>query len=528
MKSSSAIYINVVKLPNQLKLDYTLIKNNNIIKNDQASFLVYDETMTKDIFFKLEALQKENTNHYISTILNHKEQYICKNDELSKYNTNDYEFVQLYNKTSVVAPKSIIFETKHYFEKSGLDYLFSPYQILTHYILDNPSKSNMLVLIISNIVYIMITDASSNPIYYDIKELTPFDEIKNSQFYDDEIKGQQLFDEIYFFELQEIIKVVLEQFYATTPESFIEKINILYTLKQLDNSSIESFKEEYMMDVSYHLISLDSYMYELANSKTSKKSFITPRKKTSSIDKYLWIGAACVASVATAYILFSFYNNKAQEEVIAKTEQIKQAQVPNVTLTNHIAKNTSIINLIKEIFDSIPYNTVLNEFILDSNDSIIVGEFLEKDSFVKLIKPNMLALYEESIIRFDEENGTNSPIFIGVIKNSTRLAPTNTQNPTTNYKQTSFSYTMMNDSIKHLSTQDSQIVYLKSETQDNITKNIFELNLRIKSPQELFDFIDRINTQDYSITIQYPIRMVKESTTNDINVKMYLSFNQAI
>ena len=162
----------------------------------------------------------------------------------------------------------------------------------------------------------MITDTSSNPIYYVIKELTPFNEIKNSQFYDDEIKGQQLFDEIYFFELQEIIKEILEEFYATTPESFIERINILYTLKQLDNSSIESLKEEFMMDVSYHLISLDNYMYELANSKTSKKSFIAPRKKTSSTDKYIWIGAACVASVATAYILYSFYTNKDRKSVV--------------------------------------------------------------------------------------------------------------------------------------------------------------------------------------------------------------------
>lgn len=281
MKSSSAIYINVIKLPNQLKLDYKLIKKNSIVKTEQASFLVYDETMTKDILFKLESLQKEDKNCYISTILNTDEQFICNNDELSKYNSNEYDFISLYNKTTIVTPKNTVFETKHYFEKSGIDYIFSPYQILTHYILDNPAKNNVVILIIANIVYIMITDSNASIIYNVIKKLTPFDDIKNSQFYDDEIKGQKLFDEIYFFELQDIIKEVLEEFYAKNPKSdFLEKINILHTLKQLDNDEIVTLKETFAMDVSYHPISLDNYIYELVNSKNNKKSFISPRKKS--------------------------------------------------------------------------------------------------------------------------------------------------------------------------------------------------------------------------------------------------------
>ncbi|QOG12670.1 hypothetical protein [Arcobacter sp. FWKO B] len=529
MKSSSAIYINIIKLPNQLKLDYKLIKNNNILKSDQASFLVYDETMTKDILFKIQALQKENKHNYISTLLNTKEQFICSDAELSNFNPIEYDFVKLYNKNNVVTPKNVVFETKHYFDKSGLDYIFSPYQILTHYLLDNPSKNNVLVLIISNIVYIMITDEISTSIYTSINELTPFEEIKHSKFYDDEIKAQVLFDEIYFFELQEILKSVLEEFYTKYGKSFIEKINILYTLKQLDTTKIEALKEEFMMDVSYHHISLENYMYELANSKTTKKSFILPRKKPANLETIGWISAASMATIGTLYLIYNFYNTPVNIPQSTSTEQTIQTTdiTKNIILPNHISQNNTVSSLIQELFSTIPYNVVLKELIVNSDGSILVCDFLEKDLFVKLLKSEMLKYYEDSSIRFDDEESI-LPIYTGIIKNTSAkyVAPSQ---PIQNleYKQTSFSYTLMQDTIQPVLPENSQLIYVKTYLENGFSKNLFELNLEIQTPSEFFELIEKINSLNYSVTVESPIRFVKENDVEHINLKIYISFNQS-
>lgn len=528
MKSSSAIYINVIKLQNQLKLDYKVIKNNNIVKTEQTSFLVYDETMTKDIVFKLEALQKENKNSYISTILNTDEQAIINNDELSKYPSSEYDFVALYNKTTIVTPKNNVFEIKHYFEKSGIDYIFSPFQILTHYILDNPAKNNMAVLIIANIVYIMITDSNASIIYGVIKKLTPFDDIKNSQFYDDEIKGQKLFDEIYFFELQDIIKEVLEEFYAKNPNSnFVEKISILYTLKQLDNAEIDSLKDTFATDISYHPISLDNYIYELVNSKNNKTSFITPRKKQSSYENLFWLGSAVAATIITTYLVYDFYITKNETQKEQQTQVVKE-EIIKSDLSDHISKNTYVNTIIQDLFNIIPYNVVLNEVIIDNNDSILVCDFLEKDTFVKIIQPEILKIYDFTDVVFDETNQQNSPVIIGVIKNSNLTLQKQYQDKAYSYTKTSFSYTMMQETIKSVMNESWGIVYIKTTSNNQINSNLFEITMTIKSPKEFMDFIDKINTLPYSITIEHPVKFIKNNQTGMIDMKFHLSFNQSI
>lgn len=527
MKSNSATYINVVKLPNQLKVDYKVIRNGNIIKSDQASFLTYGDAMTQEILFKLESLQKEDKYNYVSTILNSSEQFICPNNQISKYNESQYDFIELYDKTTIVTPKNVVFETKHFFEKSGIDYIFSPFQVLTHHILDTPVKNNMVALIIANIVYIMITDSTSTIIYNSIKKLTPFEEIKNSNFYDDDIKGQKLFDEIYFYELQDIIKEVLEEFYNTKENSFVEKISILYTLKQLDNNEIKVLEDTFGVNVSYHMVSLDNYMYELANSKRAKKSFILPRNKRNIKSEYLlWIGSAAAASLATVYLVYSMYTPKINQQKEQSSQmQVEKQELLRVLLPDHISRNLYVNSEIKKIFDSIPYNVVLNEVVLDSKDSIIVCDFLEKDTFVKQIKPIMLDMYENSTIVFNNEDENISPILIGVIKNTNLKI--NNDLKFSSYNNTTFSYTLMQDSLKNILDPNSQIIYYKSDIKDDIQQNLFEIILKVSSPQEFYNFVDKLNALDYSVSIEYPIRFVKDSQDNSIDVKFHLSFNQS-
>ncbi|NLO17747.1 MAG: hypothetical protein GX118_06105, partial [Arcobacter butzleri] len=96
----------------------------------------------------------------------------------------------------------------------------------------------------------------------------------------------------------------------------------------------------------------------------------------------------------------------------------------------------------------------------------------------------------------------------------------------TSYKQTSFSYSMMQDIIKKTIDPKWQIIYIKTENKDNFNSHIFELNINLEDPSYLFELIDNINELPYSISIVHPIKMVKNPQTKLIDIKIYLSFNQ--
>lgn len=521
MRSNQAVYINIIKYPNQLKLDYKHIKNGSILKADQAVFIGKKESLGEDVVFKVKSLQKEEKSSFISTILNTNEQFICKNNQLDKYNKNEYEFIELYNQTTIVVPKNIIFETKHYFEKIGVDYIFSPFVILTHYLLDNPSKNSIVALIISNFVYIMITDSISSSLYAVVKKIKTYEDIKKSSFYNDELEKQKLFDEMYSLELQEILSHTLEEFYKQSKNgTFAEKVNILYTQKQLDQNDIENYKEHFIMDVEYHPISIENYMYELVNSKNKIKSFVV--NKTGKKENLIWYILSFVATIITITLIY-FTNTPSHKIVQEKSINIQEESI-KTDLIDHKTKNSSISKLIKDIFNTIPYNVVLNELVLDESDSIMVCDFLEKDTFVKIMQTKMLELYKDTNILFEESNGELSPIYLAIIKNTEQLDPTN--NSLTSYKQTSFSYSMMQDIIKKTIDPKWQIIYIKTENKDNFNSHIFELNINLEDPSYLFELIDNINELPYSISIVHPIKMVKNPQTKLIDIKIYLSFNQ--
>ena len=81
--------------------------------------------------------------------------------------------------------------------------------------------------------FIVILDAAGIIVHNTILDLACFDTIKKTHFYEDDIDGQKLFDEIYYLELNEIIHNTLNTFYEKKNNIFVEKVTILYVLKQL-------------------------------------------------------------------------------------------------------------------------------------------------------------------------------------------------------------------------------------------------------------------------------------------------------
>ena len=79
------------------------------------------------------------------------------------------------------------------------------------------------------------------------------------------------------------------------------------------------------------------------------------------------------------------------------------------------------------------------------------------------------------------------------------------------------------EQIKILMPENS-IVKFKSSQNNEVTKFNYSVNILVKSPKELFDLIDNINNELYSINISYPIKMIR--VEDDIEIDFMLTFNQ--
>ena len=67
-------------------------------------------------------------------------------------------------------------------------------------------------------------------------------QLKNT-FYEDDLDGQKLFDEIYYLELNEIIHNTLNNFYEKKI-IFVEKVTLLYVLKTIKKEQIEQLSKD--------------------------------------------------------------------------------------------------------------------------------------------------------------------------------------------------------------------------------------------------------------------------------------------
>lgn len=526
-------YVSVVKYHNQLKLDYKLLNQEEIISSNQSAFLLHNEYMPEDAVFKLNNWQKEINNTYFSTLSNSEEQIIINKDDNSK--NSDYTISKLNTNHNVGIKKSVLFEEIHYFEKTGVDFAYSPYHILNLHVEQNPSANSLVSLVLDDHLYLIILNENSEIIYNTIEKLTSFDDIKKTEFYESEVIGQKLFDEVYYFEIQNSIKKVIENFYMLQGDVFIEQIVILYTLKQLNDEQINSLKDDFLIDINYHPISIDESLYELSKVNQSlQKSFIQPRKKPTNSKLTLWIIASILTTVLAVGLFFYFKIEDEKIEIkndetkkivkeVTKTEVKKEIpDIPKSVLPNHIIKNSDVGKRLMSLFDIIPDDVLLKEITLKRNDSIIEATFLKDDIYIKTMKNEILKFYKYSEIKFED---IDASILNATIYNTERIFD---KNPKVEIepkyiKDEFLPQDRVFEQLKAMFPQNG-IIKFKSTFNSEVTTFNYLVNIIVDTPLEFFEIIDDMNKELYSMNIDYPVMMRK--TIDGIEIEFALQFHQ--
>ena len=262
-KNNQKQYINILKQDKQLKIDYETLLDTKVLKQEQSSFLIQDNNIPKDGLYKLNSLQKDIPNTYLTSLYTTLNQTIQIKSEID---TTSYETVSLNEQYCIAIAKNDILKHSNYFKDCGIDYLISPFSILNEYFKSYSTANSFNILIYSNTLYVFILDKDKEIVFGDIKQLTAFQNIQNSNFYnDDAIGGQMLYDEVHFLEIQQYLNETIEKFYQDNEDvDFLEMVNLLYTVKQLSDEQLENLHDTVMIKINYNTISIDDYLHQLS------------------------------------------------------------------------------------------------------------------------------------------------------------------------------------------------------------------------------------------------------------------------
>lgn len=529
MFTKESLYINAVKYDTQLKLDYKKLNNEAIIDTDSSVFLVDNDLLPLDIALKLNSSQLEIDNTYISTLLINDTTKLIPKALSSKL--KDCEIAKFNNEYDIAVLKTTLFETKNYFVKTGIDYIYSAFHLINLHIDKNVSRSEIIVLLFNSKAFIVILDAAGIIVHNTILDLACFDSIKKTHFYDDDINGQKLFDEIYYLELNEIIHNTLNNFYEKKSNTFVEKVTILYVLKQLSQEQIAQLSEDLLLKVDYHPINIDEEVFELSKDKHLKKSFTKPRKKKKKRNyTNLYISLFILLVAALAYQVYlkvdfkelyeEYFKN---EVVIEKSQDVKK--IENVLeLPNHLNLNDKIEQRIRAVFETIPEDIVIKELKIDKNILELKGNFLRENSFANSLKSNLDKLYKDVVYSSSSPDKKVKIDGVVLAKEDIDLNKI--------YKTYEKEYLIdefmaldrVTEQLKILMPVDSIIKFNTTTSSSSITRFVYSVNILVQDPSEFFDMIEVLNNELYSIHIAYPLSMLK--TEAGIEIEFVLVFNQ--
>lgn len=528
MFTKESLYINVIKYDNQLKIDYKKLNNEEIINTDNSVFLVEDELLPLDIAFKLNASQKEIDNTFISTLLINDTTKLVPKALSSKL--EDCEIAKFNNEYDIAVLKPTLFETKNYFAKTGIDYIYSAFHLINLYIEKNTSRSEIITLLFNSKAFIVILDASGIIVHNTILDLASFETIKKTHFYEDDIDGQKLFDEIYYLELNQIIHTTLNSFYEKKSNTFVENVTILYVLKQFSPEQITQLEEDLLLKVNYHPINIDEEIFELSKDKHLQKSFIKPRKKqkkTNFINLYIFLFILSIFALAYIVYLnvdFKVFTDKLskKETYIEKAQNIKK--IDNVSeLPDHVNLNDKIYKSLKSIFESVSNDVVINELKIDKNILELKGNFLKEDTFSTSLRPSLIKLYKDVILSTSSDKKIDIPGVVIAREDIEQKVSYKTYGK--NYLVDEFMpLESVLEQLKILLPVGSTIKLNTTTSSSNITRFMYTVNFIAKDPKEFFDLIESLNDELYSIHVSYPLSMIK--TKDGIETEFILIFNQ--
>ncbi|MGB7403095.1 MAG: hypothetical protein WA916_10955 [Arcobacter sp.] len=526
MFAKNSQYISILKYDTQLKIDFKKLKNEDLDKTEESTFIIHDEMLSRDIAQKINQWQESIPKTFISTLC------LCQDEKIiNKTNKKllEYSKVQLNNSFDVVVKKEKLFEVEHYFEFTGLDYVFSPFQVLNLHLEQNPTSNTLVVLTVSDYIYIVIVNELNKIVFNKIQKVPEFKDIKSSRFYESEVLGQKLYDEVYFLELQNFISKTLKEFYTNKSECFVDKIDILYTIKQLSDEQIQQLEDDIMISTHYHYISLKDSIYELSRGPNRLlQSYVKPRvKKGKSSTKWIILLLVFLLAITGTGI---YYKDKVvdivQQIKMTKKEEPKKIVVEKkYPLPNHINANNQIRDDIVVLLNAIPYDMVVDTLEIKSDNSTITGKMLTPDSYIKDIQPKLLKFYKYSNIQVKDSKNialdvsiyNSDPVEIDISKIYNAALPKYINDGFMPVKRVS-------DQLKIILPKSAVLVY-DSTFNLNISTYNYRVNMVINSPIEFFNLLSNLNKELYSINVSYPIIFLKNQDSS-IEVDFGLQFNQ--
>ncbi|MEA3554490.1 MAG: hypothetical protein U9R39_08860 [Campylobacterota bacterium] len=534
-KNNKEQYVNILTQDKQLKIDYKILQDKKIVKQEVSSFLLNNNEISKDAIFKLDTLQKDINKTYLSTLYTDKNQVIELNSQIDK---NKYKSVALNEKISVAIPTKDIERSASFFQTSGLDYLLSPFSILNEHSNKLLSKNSLNILLYNNMVYALILDENKEINKGYTQSLTPFDNIKDSNFYGDDIVGQKLYEEVYFLELQQVISEIIEKYYEDVSgdeeTSFLEKLNIFYNVKQLSDEQIEMIHDLVMIDINYTPISIEESFDNLIQKPTvANYSFLSARVKKSTNSSILWIALLVMTILTIGGILFYKISNtqediketKTKVEKVKETTKIEKKEIVEtvIKLPNHNLLNTKVLERTLMFFDLIPFDAVLLELELRKNSSTFVCNFaIDSNASQEMIK-KLSKIYDESKIILQHNN---KAIISTIISNDGYKALKKEKSKYTKLKYQKHEFMTISKFTEYLNSiviKDSNVKYISKIQEKFITYN-YNITSLVNTPKEFFDFIAKLNKKEIPLNIKYPVEFAK--VKDKIEIKFNLQFHQ--
>jgi hypothetical protein len=520
MFTKESLYINVIKYDSQLRLDYKKIINEIIMDTSNAIYLVDDDILSSEIAEKLNLSQAENDFTYISTLLISDTTKLVPKSLSSKL--KDCEIAKFNNEFDIAVLKTTLFETKNYFIKTGIDYIYSAFHIMNLHLEKKICKNELLLFLFNNKASVLIVDQKGLIAFHQTFDLPTFESVKKTHFYEDDVDGQKLFDEIYYLELNEIIHNVLATFYEKKTDVFVEKVTLLYVLKQLSNEQIEQLNDDLMLEVEYHPINIDEEIFELSKDKHLKKSFTKPRKK---VKKRNYNNISAIILLILLLIgVYYFYElvmlkQNTPQKIVESHKIEKKLELPD-----HVNLNDKIEQRIRAIFNSIEYDIILKELKLEENILELKGIFLKEDTYITSLKPKLDLLYKTTDYRvLDKDKKVNIDSIL-MAKDTFVLKDVVYKTNTKKYiTDEIIPIERVTEQLKILMPENSIVKFISSSS-DYITEYNYIINILVKDPNEFFNLIDIINNELYSINIAYPLNMIRTET--GIEIEFNLVFSQ--
>jgi len=526
-------YINILKQNKQFKINYKIIQDDKILKEEQSSFLITDEKLPEDAKFKINSLQKNINQTYISTIFENENQHIIPTNNV---NVISYDTIKIGDNHSVVIPKNEINSISRYFEDTGIDFILSPYTIIEEYLEDNGHKNSLNFFIFNNIIYTLVFNNKQELAFHKIKTLTPFESTQDETFSEDDIVGQKLYEEVNFLEIQQFLNETVEEYYETADNvEFLEHIEMLYTLKPMADDQLKSLEELLMIPIVNRSISIDNYMDDIIQQKNIKShSFITPRQKKEDKKIYLWIILVLI-SLAVGIGVFNFkLDNKEinQQAVIPeivkkdtpkvkKQQEIESVEPSTISLPDHKKNNIYIKQHIQMLFDVLPYDAMLKDIEISKNSSTYVSNFLANSNSLADMQTKLKNIYKTSKVLLEHKNKV---ILNTIIQNDKLLEKYNLDTKIKNIDYKKYNLLSISKATNYLTglgIKNSIYKFDNKIKSDYLTYN-FSVTSQIQSPKEFFDLIDKINSQKLSVEIQYPITFSKISKAIEVKYKLQI------